>query len=156
MAAADVSLEIVSEAAMQALGARIAPLIANGNILYLHGELGAGKTTLARSILAALGVRGRIKSPTYTLVEPYAFDGRKAYHFDLYRLADARELEYLGLRDYCTPDAVLLVEWPERGAGVLPPADVHVFIHYAGQGRAVRLAAGGGGRYAWLEALKHP
>jgi tRNA threonylcarbamoyladenosine biosynthesis protein TsaE len=147
------TLEVPSEAAMQALGARIAGLITGGNILYLHGELGAGKTTLARSILQALGVSGRIKSPTYTLVEPYEFDGKKAYHFDLYRLSDPEELEYLGVRDYFAPDAVVLVEWPERGHGVLPSADVQVYIDYAGSGRKIRFQAGGGGRYQWLAIL---
>lgn len=149
--------ELPTEAATQTLGAQIAGLIGGGNILYLHGELGAGKTTLARSILQALGVSGRVKSPTYTLVEPYEFDGPSsghwAYHFDLYRLTDPEELEYLGVRDYFMPEAVVLVEWPERGEGVLPPADVHVYIDTAGKGRKIHFETGGGGRHQWLSHL---
>lgn len=153
MAATNRSFDLPTEAATQALGTKIAGFIKDGNRIYLHGELGAGKTTLARSILQSLGVSGRIKSPTYTLVEAYEFNGSSAYHFDLYRLADAEELEYLGVRDYFSPAAVLLVEWPERGEGVLPPADVHVYLDYAGSGRQVRLEAGGGGRHQWLVSL---
>jgi tRNA threonylcarbamoyladenosine biosynthesis protein TsaE len=149
----EIYLEIADEVAMQALGQQIAAVLPEGNVIYLHGELGAGKTTLVRSILQALGVTGRIKSPTYTLVEPYEFDGRQAYHFDLYRLADPEELEYLGVRDYFSADAILLVEWPERGAGVLPPADVDIYIDYADTGRRLRLKPAAGGRHRWLATL---
>lgn len=152
---------VADEVAMQALGQRIAAALQQqedaGCIIYLHGELGAGKTTLTRAILQGLGVSGRIKSPTYTLVEPYELGGdlagAMAYHFDLYRLADPEELEFLGVRDYFADAAVVLVEWPERGAGVLPPADVHIHIHYAGQGRQVVLQAADSGRTAWLQRL---
>jgi tRNA threonylcarbamoyladenosine biosynthesis protein TsaE len=153
---------VADEVAMQALGQSIASALQQqdkkaGCIFYLHGELGAGKTTLTRAILQGLGVTGRIKSPTYTLVEPYELGGdlagKMAYHFDLYRLADPEELEFLGVRDYFADDAVLLVEWPERGAGVLPAADVHIHIHYAGQGRQVVLQAADNGRTTWLQRL---
>ena len=143
-------LEIADEEGMTELGGRIAAHLRGGAVLYLYGELGAGKTTLARAILQGLGVTGRIKSPTYTLVEPYEFPGGQAYHFDLYRLADPEELEFLGIRDYFDPQAVVLVEWPQRGAGLLPKADVAVEIEYAGAGRRVRLTPSEGGRGAWV------
>lgn len=152
MAGLDLSLEIPSEAAMQRLGAEMAARIARiegGVILYLSGALGAGKTTLVRSLLQALGVTGRIKSPTYTLVEPYQAGDKKIYHFDLYRLANSEELEFLGVRDYFAPDAIVLVEWPERGVGALPVADVEIHIDYAGSGRRVRVTIPTHSRFHW-------
>lgn len=148
--------EVPDESAMQKLGGQIATSLAStpGTIIYLYGELGAGKTTLVRSILQTLGVTGSIKSPTYTLVEPYDLGGKTAYHLDLYRLAEPQELEFLGIRDFLSENAILLVEWPERGEGVLPPADVIIRISYAGSGRNVVIEPGEGSNHRWLQDLQ--
>ena len=130
-----------SAAATERLGARLAGVLRPGGVLYLRGELGAGKTTLARGLLRGLGHRGTVKSPTYTLVEPYQIGGWRLFHWDLYRLADPEELEFLGLRDQLDGEAVLLIEWPERGQGELPAADLEITLDYAGAGRACRLTA---------------
>ena len=133
-------LELPDAAATEALGARLAQSITPG-IVYLQGDLGAGKTTLTRGLLRGLGHQGRVRSPTYTLVEPYCFSSCRVYHLDLYRLADPEELEWLGLRDMLAEHALLLVEWPERGAGVLPAADLVIRLEYSGSGRRVMLEA---------------
>jgi tRNA threonylcarbamoyladenosine biosynthesis protein TsaE len=130
-----------SAAATEALGARLAEILEPGSVLYLSGELGAGKTTLARGLLRGLGHRGTVKSPTFTLVEPYQLDGWRLFHWDLYRVTDPEELEFLGLRDQLDGEAVLLIEWPERGQGELPAADLEVTLAYAGDGRACQLEA---------------
>jgi tRNA threonylcarbamoyladenosine biosynthesis protein TsaE len=130
-----------SAAATEALGARLAGVLAPGCILYLMGDLGAGKTTLARGLLRALGHHGTVKSPTFTLVEPYQPGGWRLFHWDLYRLTDPEELEFLGLRDQLDGETVLLIEWPERGFGELPAPDLEVRLDYAGEGRNCRLEA---------------
>lgn len=129
--------------------ARTAPVPA---VVLLHGDLGAGKSTLARAWLRALGVTGAIRSPTYTLVERYPLaDGAEALHLDLYRIAGGAELEFLGLDD---ADAALwLVEWPERGEGALPPADLRIDLSISGDGRACRLTALSSAGARWLAAL---
>lgn len=112
-----------------------------GGMFYLQGELGAGKTTLTRGILRGYGFQGAVKSPTYTLVEPYEFELCHIYHFDLYRLADPREVEFLGTESYFDASNLCLVEWPERGAGEIPPADVEITLTVAGAGRRLRIHA---------------
>jgi tRNA threonylcarbamoyladenosine biosynthesis protein TsaE len=128
-------------AATEALGASLARVLAPrpGLVVYLHGELGAGKTTLVRAWLRALGVTGTIRSPTYTLVEPYEVGGRSLLHLDLYRLSDPEELVQLGVYDTPPERSTWLVEWPERGAGELPPPDLRISLGRAGEGREARL-----------------
>lgn len=134
------TLEIETEADMLALGARLADGLSGGRVVYLSGPLGAGKTTLVRGMLRGLGFQGRVKSPSYGLVESYALDGLDVHHLDLYRLADPGEIEFLGLEDLLGEDSLLLVEWPERGTGALPPADGRITIAMAGPGRRVSLS----------------
>lgn len=136
-----------TEALGQAL-ARTHPPVA---VVHLRGDLGAGKSTLARALLRALGVAGAIRSPTYTLVERYPVEGGEAWHLDLYRIGDAGELEFLGLDEGA---AVLwLVEWPERGGAALPRADLQVDLSVEGNGRAARLVAASPQGQQWLERV---
>jgi len=120
------TIHLADEAATEALGARLAQALQGqpGGVVYLNGTLGAGKTTLVRGWLRALGVTGSIRSPTYTLIEPYAIEGRDWLHLDLYRLKSPDELEGLGLDDYPPTRCWWLVEWPECGVGYLPPASL--------------------------------
>ena len=140
-------LHLEGETAQEAFGRRLAQgLLANwvgGWMVHLYGDLGTGKTTLVRGILRGLGHGGSVKSPTYTLIEPYEPEGRPVFHLDLYRLGDPEELEYLGLRDLLGVAGLVLVEWPERAAGALPSADLVVRIGYAGSGRDLELLGSG-------------
>lgn len=133
-------VELADEAATLELGAGLARTLSGGGVVYLHGDLGAGKTTLARGLLRAAGVQGTLRSPTYTLMEPYAAGGRSFLHLDLYRLADPSEVEQLGLRDYPVETTVWLVEWPEKGVGFLPRPDLEVHLSIDGPGRVATLA----------------
>lgn len=132
---------------MQQLGEQLIKAITpvkaspNGIVLYLNGDLGAGKTTLTRYMLRALGYQGKVKSPTYTLVEEYPLATKQIYHFDLYRLADPEELAFMGIRDYFTEQSLCLLEWAEKGQGLLPPADLNINIAFASQGRTIQLVA---------------
>ena len=158
-------LQIINENAMAELGAQLANVLIPGVIIYLDGDLGAGKTPLVRGMLRSLGYSGAVKSPTFTVVEPYSLENNKfynyneleadinpefdnvslsdstqvIYHFDLYRLEDPEELEYLGIRDYLDGRAIALIEWPQKGYGILPEADLMIKIIHQSQGRKVEL-----------------
>ena len=132
---------LADEGASLRFAARLAPLLMDLNLVTLRGDLGAGKTTLVRGVLSALGYAGRVKSPTYTLVEPYEIGAKAIFHFDLYRLADPEELEYIGFSDYLDGESLCLVEWPEKGAGMLPVADLDINLAVKGSGREVSLEA---------------
>ncbi len=135
-------VELSSPEAMEALGARLARESGPGLTVYLSGDLGAGKTTLVRGFLRGLGYQGPVRSPTFTLVEPYTLEGRRVYHFDLYRLSDPEELEFLGIRDYLDPDSMRLIEWPQRGLGLIPEPDLIVNIAYSSHGRRLEWTSG--------------
>ncbi|MCC5856994.1 MAG: tRNA (adenosine(37)-N6)-threonylcarbamoyltransferase complex ATPase subunit type 1 TsaE [Ectothiorhodospiraceae bacterium] len=132
-------LSLPDAAATEGLGARLARCAPAQLVVFLYGDLGAGKTTLVRGLLRQLGHRAPVPSPTYTLLEPYDLGDRTVLHLDLYRLADPEELDYLGLRDYLVRPLIMLVEWPERGAGMLPASDLELWLEYANGQRLARL-----------------
>lgn len=135
-------LTLADEAATRALAEKLAGQSRGGQIIWLQGDLGAGKTVFARAFLQALGVGERVKSPTYSLIEPYTLaDGRPAWHLDLYRIADPGELEWLGLDALAEPQALVLVEWPRHGTGALPAADLVLHLAHAGEGRTAAFEA---------------
>lgn len=136
-----------------AFGKRLAAVLPSQMVIYLHGDLGTGKTTLARGILRGLGYQGPARSPTYTLIEPYEIGPHRLYHLDLYRLADPEELDYLGLRDLLGDAAIWLVEWPERAAGLLPAADLTIRIEYLSAGRRLTLSPHTAGARALIGQL---
>ncbi len=125
----------IDEAMLKDLALRFAALVGAGGVILLEGDLGAGKTTFARALLSELGVGERIKSPTYSLIESYQINGLSVHHLDLYRIADPEELEWLGLPDLLESPSLILIEWPERGQGGLPPADLRIQLEHAGERR---------------------
>ncbi|HEU0152617.1 MAG TPA: tRNA (adenosine(37)-N6)-threonylcarbamoyltransferase complex ATPase subunit type 1 TsaE [Arenimonas sp.] len=139
--------------ATEALGAALAQSRPPRAVVYLEGDLGAGKSTLARALLRALGVTGAIRSPTYTLVERYPVPGGEAAHLDLYRLAAASELDFLGLDELSAEASLWLVEWPERGQGGLPAPDLRLRLAVEGAGRRASLVAASPAGEAWLARM---
>ena len=140
-------------AATERLGATLAAGIAPGRVLHLRGELGAGKTTLVRGLLHALGHAGRVKSPTYTVVEPYTLSSLNLYHFDFYRFSDKTEWVNSGFREYFNPDAACIVEWPERAGDLLAPPDLEVRLEIAGEARQALIEACTPAGASWLSSL---
>jgi len=149
----ELTLHLVGEEAMTAFGEKIAQVTDGNGIIFLEGDLGAGKTTLSRGIIRGLGHAGAVKSPTFTLVEPYEIGRYRAYHFDLYRLVDPEELEFLGIRDYFEGQALCLIEWPSLGAGFLPKPDMTITIGPHADGRVLTLSPESSRGQAWCAAL---
>src|ERR671936_375112 len=147
-------LKLQDAAATARLGAALAPGIAPGRVLHLTGELGTGKTTLVRGLLRALGVQGPVKSPTYAWVEPYSISSLDLYHFDFYRFDKKTEWLSSGLREYFRPDAVCIVEWPERVGSSLPSPDLSIQLSYDGEARRASVAAPSAEGEAWLASLR--
>lgn len=135
------------------LGAALAKGVGPGRVLHLSGELGTGKTTLARGLLRALGVTGRVKSPTYAWVEPYELSRLHLYHFDFFRFDDRSEWLSSGLRDYFGPDSACIVEWPERAGSLLPAPDLAVLLSHDGDSRRAHLEAHSPAGRDWLSSL---
>lgn len=148
-----VEIYIEDEAAMIRFGHALAEQTAGHGVIFLHGDLGAGKTTLSRGIVRGLGHQGSVKSPTFTLVEPYEIGDIRVWHFDLYRLSDPEELEYLGIRDYFADDDLCLIEWPQQGKGYLPQPDLEITIKAHNDGRFVRLSPLSTRGKSWCVAL---
>ncbi|NKB39169.1 MAG: tRNA (adenosine(37)-N6)-threonylcarbamoyltransferase complex ATPase subunit type 1 TsaE [Gammaproteobacteria bacterium] len=132
-------IELTSPEAMESFGLALGQLCPMTFSIYLQGDLGAGKTTLARGILRACGFQGKVKSPTYTLVESYSIQDKEIFHFDLYRLQNAEELANIGFRDYFSERALILLEWPEKAETLLPPADLQIAFQIEADSRILHL-----------------
>ncbi len=132
---------IKDEQAMLDAGKQFALQLKPGLLVFLVGDLGAGKTTFVRGVLNGLGHHGSVKSPTYNLVEPYSINNQSIFHFDLYRLMDAEELEYMGMRDYLNEQTICFVEWPDKGSGLLPDPDLLVKINIYGSERELLISS---------------
>jgi len=145
---------LADAAATEALGARLAACCRTGGLIFFHGELGAGKTTLVRGLLRALGHAGPVKSPTYALLESYQLPSVELHHLDLYRLADPGELEWIGIRDLVGGDALVLIEWPGHGKGVLPEPDLELTMHYREEGREIDFRPVSSTGRKWLSCLE--
>jgi tRNA threonylcarbamoyladenosine biosynthesis protein TsaE len=147
------SVELPDEAATNRLGAALAAGVVPGRVVHLRGELGAGKTTLVRGLLRALGYAGRVKSPSYTLVELYTVSSLNLYHFDFYRFRDRSEWISSGFREYFNPDAFCIVEWPERAESLLAPPDLEIAIEFSGAGRKATIDGRTAAGEEWLARL---
>lgn len=151
-------LSLVDADATRRYGARLAAAIAaerpQSLVIYLEGELGAGKTTLARGLLEALGHGGRVPSPTYTLIEPYELSGYRVYHIDLYRIRYARELDDLDIAGQLAGASLALIEWPDHGAGHLPPADLRISLQLVPAGRVLVAEAASSAGHGVLDRLR--
>ena len=131
-----------SEAETEQFGAELFKSLPSKCLIFLYGDLGAGKTTMVRGFLRAAGYIGTVKSPTYTLVEEYTIDGRKIFHFDLYRVVDPEELEWIGIRDYFDQDSICFIEWPDKGKGFLPEPDRIITLKAQGLARTLNIEYG--------------
>jgi tRNA threonylcarbamoyladenosine biosynthesis protein TsaE len=147
------NLKLADDAATLRLGAALAAGVGPGHVVHLRGDLGAGKTTLVRGLLQALGHVGRVKSPTYTLVEPYTLSRLDFYHFDFYRFRDKDEWLASGFREYFNPASACFVEWPERAGDLLPPPDLEIRLEIAGDSRRALLEACSPAGRSWLSSL---
>lgn len=146
-------IELPDEASQTTFGVHLGTLLSSPLRIHLEGDLGTGKTTLVRGILRGLGHQGPVRSPTYTLIEPYDLPLIRVFHLDLYRLSDPEELEYLGLRDLDGDDVLTLVEWPDRGVGALPAPDLIIALNYLPQGRRLNLSAASQAGARLIESL---